>query len=477
MSRRVARRSRALRPFARVALVAASASAWLLIASAVGAQALQPESAPRCRTVRCVREPASSDDDLWLLLARAPLAPARLLFRTSTELLLIVPRIEDEHHVSRRVQDVFFDDTRTFGVYPTAFYETGFEPSVGARLVHRDLFGRRERLQMRAGFGGLHDQVYRTDLRSGARWSPLELSLDLRFNWHDGHHFYGVGNADLSDGGTLVAPVPPAALAIESEYGKQELFARGGATLDAGALSVGFSQLWRRRALSVESPEPGDSPAVDQVYAGESVSVFDRPLVDVYDELRVSWDGQHRARANAPSALPSSGLKLSAWSGIQHELSAPRMSFGRVGVDVQPLADLYRGDRVLRLRLRTAWVIGPIDRIPFLDLPQLGGASLLRGYGGGRFRGRGTLLASAEYRYPVQQNIAGYLFVDAGRAFVELAQVAASALRGARVGFGGGIYAFTSGALLLRVQLASSIDGGLFLALRLDTADGLGDTY
>jgi outer membrane protein assembly factor BamA len=144
---------------------------------------------------------------------------------------------------------------------------------------------------------------------------------------------------------------------------------------------------------------------------------------------------------------------------------------------VQPLIDLYHGDRVLRLRVRTAWVVGSLERIPFLDLPQLGGASLLRGYGGGRFRGRGTVLASAEYRYPVQQNIAGYLFVDAGRAYVELAQLGASSLRGARVGFGGGLYAFTTGALLLRAQLASSIDGGLFLALRLDTSDGLGDTY
>jgi hypothetical protein len=272
-----------------------------------------------------------------------------------------------------------------------------------------------------------------------------------------------------------VVPRPPTELAVEGEYGKQELFARGGATWNPGAVSVAFSQLWRRRALSAQVD--GDARSVAELYAGESVAVFERPLVDVYDELRVAWDGQRRRRANLPSALPSSGLKLAAWSGVQHELSTPRMSFGRVGLDVQPLADLYHGDRVLRLRVRTAWVLGPLDRIPFLDLPQLGGASLLRGYGGGRFRGRGTLLASAEYRYPVQQNIAGYLFVDAGRAYLELAEVAASSLRAARVGFGGGIYAFTTGALLLRAQLASSIDGGLYLALRLDTSDGLGDTY
>ncbi|HMI93366.1 MAG TPA: hypothetical protein VK509_18470, partial [Polyangiales bacterium] len=359
------------------------AGAWLSIASSARSQAPleqapQPGPEPRCRTVRCVREPESGDDDIALLLARAPLAPVRLLFRTSTELLLIVPRIEDEHHVSRRVQDVFFDDTRTFGLYPTAFFETGFEPNVGARMVHRNLFGRREQLQMRAGFGGLENQLYRADLRSGARWSPLELSLDLRFNQHDGHHFYGLGNADLSDAGALVAPQSPTEISVEGEYGKQELFARGGAAWNVGAVGIAFSQLWRRRALSAEVDD--DARSVAEVYAGESVSVFDRALVDVYDELRVAWDGQRRRRANSPSALPSSGVKLTAWSGLQHELSTPRMSFGRIGLDVQPLADLYHGDRVLRLRVRTAWVVGPLDRIPFLDLPQLGGASLLRGY-------------------------------------------------------------------------------------------------
>ena len=450
------------------------ASLVLLVVAVASADAQGSRPpAPRCRDVRCTRtrEP-SGDDSLAVLLLRAPLLHLRLVVRTASELLLLAPKLEDEYQLSRRVEDVFFDDTHTFGVYPTAFVETGLEPNVGARLVHRDLFRARERLQLRAAFGGARNQVYGVDLHSGNRWRRLRIELRARLRWREGQRFYGVGNDDLVEPAIVTRRFEPSERAIATEFGKRELLLRGGAAWQAGAVRVGLYQLWRQRKLWDDG---GDTPEVERVYAGESVALFDHPLVDVYDELRIALDQHRRGRAGSP--LRSSGTAVTVWTGVQHRLDAPQVSFGRIGFDLQPLIDLYRGDRVLRLRVRSAWVIGELERVPFLDLPYLGGASLLRGYDGARFRGLGTVLASAEYRYPVQPNLSGYLFVDAGRAYLQLAQLDGSSLRGLRVGFGGGLYAFTTDALLLRVQLASSIDGGLFFALRVDTADALGETY
>jgi outer membrane protein assembly factor BamA len=123
------------------------------------------------------------------------------------------------------------------------------------------------------------------------------------------------------------------------------------------------------------------------------------------------------------------------------------------------------------LRVRTSWVIGHLDEIPFPDLPTLGGPKLLRGYTSGRFHDRGSLLGTVEYRYPVQDNIASYLFIDAGRVLDNLYDVSPTGLRDLRVSWGAGLYLFSGGGLLLRGQLASSIDGGLFINLLLDADD------
>src|SRR5262249_8960582 len=128
--------------------------------------------------------------------------------------------------------------------------------------------------------------------------------------------------------------------------------------------------------------------------------------------------------------------------------------------------DLYRGDRILLLRLFVEGVTGPLDRIPFTDLPRLGGPQFLRGYPRDRFRDRGLWLGTAEDQYPVTQEIAGYLVLDARR--VERDRLDASFAR-VRYGIGGGIELHSATSFLLRLQLAGSLDEpGLFVKLTLD---------
>ena len=85
-----------------------------------------------------------------------------------------------------------------------------------------------------------------------------------------------------------------------------------------------------------------------------------------------------------------------------------------------------------------------------------------------------TALSTVEYRYPVQPNIAAYLFVDAGRVFNEWSELE---FDGMRVGFGGGIHLMTKSAFLLSLQLASSIDGGFQFSFVAQGSDSPGATH
>jgi outer membrane protein assembly factor BamA len=122
-------------------------------------------------------------------------------------------------------------------------------------------------------------------------------------------------------------------------------------------------------------------------------------------------------------------------------------------------------------------VIGPLDAVPFFDLPSLGGSQLLRGYERGRFRGKLALLSTLEYRYPVQEGMAAYLFADAGRVYASWQELSPQPLRDVRLGFGGGLQIYSRLGATFLLQLASSIDGGLFVDLFFNTTMEAGNRH
>src|SRR5690606_18508859 len=107
--------------------------------------------------------------------------------------------LEDRYHVAARLRSFFFNDAGTFGIFPTLFFETGFGANVGLRLVHRDLFGRGERLMLRAGFGSVERQTYRGRIDSGDRLGRVRLGLDGGYTVTNANRFYTVGNRDERD--------------------------------------------------------------------------------------------------------------------------------------------------------------------------------------------------------------------------------------------------------------------------------------
>jgi outer membrane protein assembly factor BamA len=108
--------------------------------------------------------------------------------------------------------------------------------------------------------------------------------------------------------------------------------------------------------------------------------------------------------------------------------------------------------------------VGPGGYVPFTDLPRLGGPHQLRGYTRDRFRDRLAVLGAAEYRYPIWNELVGFLFADAGRVLAGADQVGnlVSAPERLRAGGGGGLEMHFGNRFRMRGQIAGSPDGAFF---------------
>jgi outer membrane protein assembly factor BamA len=118
---------------------------------------------------------------------------------------------------------------------------------------------------------------------------------------------------------------------------------------------------------------------------------------------------------------PSVGFKLEL-AGLYHgpEIGDSPFRYGRFLADLALFLPLYRFDEgpvVLGLHGRIEVVDASLARVPFYELPSLGGSTTLRGYLEGRLRDRHSLLVQGELRFPVWRVLKGAAFVEIGRVY------------------------------------------------------------
>lgn len=129
-----------------------------------------------------------------------------------------------------------------------------------------------------------------------------------------------------------------------------------------------------------------------------------------------------------------------------------RYSFSDTRIDVQYFIPFWNLSRVLALRLLAQQSDGMGEgEVPFYLMPTLGGARSLRGYDRQRFRDRGLILFSAEYRYEVNPFLMGAVFYDAGQVAPTWRRFS---LNDFRDNFGVGMRFGYSNAVALRADLA-----------------------
>jgi hypothetical protein len=374
----------------------------------------------------------------------------------------------DRFNLRERFRHIFWNDAGTFGAFPLASLEGGFGLSAGAQMVHTDLFAARERVTARARYGGRYRQAYDLKLKSGERLGEgLELIVRGQYQRKPKERFFGIGNGDLVPAEEVAMPIDPTTddTAVATRF-RDTRWEAGGA-LDARLASdlnlrLGFE--WIRRTFDRSDRLSGDAP-LEEVYDPMAVVGFGTSIDDWSNQAELRYDTRRGASEFASAAMPGKGVLLAGHVG-HHLPVGDRPGFFHYGCDLQAFFDLYRGSRVLGLRLMGEQIDAELDQIPFVLLPSLGGDGLLRGYQSGRFRDRALLLASAEYKWEIQPQLAAaYLFIDAGRVERSLVR---PELDSPRVGFGAGVQLHTMRSLLMRMTLASSLDGGIFFNLDFD---------
>jgi len=361
---------------------------------------------------------------------------------------------------------MFFNYDGTMGLFPLAFFETGFGLNVGARFVYKDLWSKGGSLGLRASYGGRFKQIYSAKATSG-RLLGDRVSVDwgASFQIFTGSGFSGIGNRNLVAASTVSMPADPTQTAVATRYRHDD------ARVELGLVARLAERLSLRGSVTVIEREfPNEPPDNGSVMTRD---VYDRALLagatglnNVMTDVELTYDSRRATRDYLPTAVPAAGWRLSAFAGFARGLVDRDPSrYVRYGADVQRYIDIWGGDRVLILRGHLEGVTADLESVPFLDLPHLGGPQLLRGYSRQRFRDRVAGLVSVEYMYPIQRNISGYLFADMGRVYRALDAISTDNLR---VGFGGGIQLHSQRTFVMRTWIGSTSDGGFVFNIGFD---------
>lgn len=423
------------------------------------------DSPPPGQARGTLTEESPAPASLGRSVARAFLWLPRGLFLLGAYPPRLAVYANEKYQLHARAKRVFFNDEDTFGVYPLAFEETGLGLNVGGRLVWRNISRRGELLRLRASFGGRYEQRYSAHVHSGDRLGRLHLSLTGELNWRDRELFYGIGNADLGALPSAPIAVTPGGDAIETRFRQKH----AGAHLDADIAVVGGWRLVLRGGLDHHTFSTRDvalrgAANIGDAFLLDTVAGFQSGVELATADLELRFDSR-RPGPLMPRASVAHGMLASFFGGYGAGFPDGGWGFVHFGGELQLVIDLHSHSRVLLLRTLLDGVHAGYDDIPMIALPRLGGRLLLRGYDTDRFRDRVAALASAEYTWQVTNSMYAFLFVDSGEVCGSAYDLDPST---ARIGYGAGLHLYGKASSLARVQLASSVDGGLFAHLVLD---------
>jgi hypothetical protein len=294
----------------------------------------------------------------------------------------------------------------------------------------------------------------------------IAAGVEARYMVADGEPFYGIGNGDEA---IPTMPIDP--LTSEQSVGANYLVDERRVTPRArikivDGFSIGLTSALVRKRFDTVAPSAGNV-AIDEAYMVDRIPGFTTGTTFLYGEVELAYDSRHVVHRWDAPGVKSSGTLAQVFAGRQEGLLAEESGFFRLGFDVERLFRLTAGPRILALRAFGEMVTGDRDRVPFTELPQLGGRWLLRGYPGDRFNDRVAMVTQATYSWAASSRVIPSLFVDAGRVFPSLDAIGVDHLR---VGYGAAIDLANKGSTFVRLQGASSIDGGseLFLSLNPD---------
>jgi hypothetical protein len=353
----------------------------------------------------------------------------------------------DHYGIAEKFSTTFFDPSTTYGVYPVLMLDSEYGLNIGARMVHRDMFGAHERFSLKATTGGQFRSLIDGGIRSGNRFGD-HVTLELRgeYERRPNEKFYGIGNEGMDRDARYREEIKRVTSYLDIRLFDRFLARATGALTDR----------------MYGSGADGGTP-IDAMYDTSMLTGFSG-VENLYSELELRVDHRDRDITPGRHKIYDTGYFFEAFAGRVHQLQAGN-DYWRYGGEAQHFLGLGLGPRTLMTRVRLEAVTGTLDDVVFAQLPMLGGPQVLRGYPTGRFRDRASAVGTAEYFWGLGELFMASLFVDAGRVYTSFDELTTDDLH---IGYGASLQLHSGREYVAGVSIASSIDGGVFLNLTFD---------
>ncbi|MEJ7596678.1 MAG: BamA/TamA family outer membrane protein [Kofleriaceae bacterium] len=413
-------------------------------------------------------DPLDLGDGVGRWIGRVLLFPVRVPMFIVAQPVRGALYLQDRFYAAETIAALFYTEDKKLAIFPTVLVETGFGLNGGVRIQLKDLFGQGEKIRARGGYGGRFRQVATLDIDSGEAFGPrVSAGIDMRYELRASERFSGIGNNELETSMDRRDPVDPLGVATRYRMTVLRASPRVRLELPQNLWVTGTGAVIDKNYEQLEDADGSDRP-IQEIYDPASIPGFIDGTRFLYTELEVAWDTRRPSHWLDPKGVWGTGGLVLAYAGRQAGLD-DGATFYRIGVDLQRFLRFGPGPRVLELRGYAELVTGDREHVPFTELPRLGGVDLLRGYTTDRYRDRFAAVAQVNYLWMLSRYLGAVGFVDAGRVSNG---VNAFTFEDLRVGFGGALEAYSSSGLLLRAQLATSIDGGITAFVSLDPVFG-----
>ena len=395
------------------------------------------------------RPPHRSAGDVALDVPRALLLPFRLILWAAEPPTREGVESFERHHVYQHLYYTFTSEDGEVGLRPTFAWMRFFRPSFGAHVFDDRLLGpgTQFNVDIAGGVDVVHAAAHARPTHIGRR---VQLHLDTVFDRRNDFLFTGLGasaplrsdhpsaryQANVLDVGTRLdlASHQMVAFSFGGFFGLRR-FANGE---DYSGIAP-IEQVYCTRVDGACVPGTVNGALVPGFLNGTQ---FVRTSAALHVDLR-----DHLVR-------PTLGLLIDAEADYSHGLGSDDSDYFRIRGAMSVVLPLWGGhSHVLVLRGVTRLVLPIGDApVPFFELPALGGPDDLRGFRWQEFRDFSSLIATAEYRWPLLVWADAALFVDYGGVFGRNYQNFGAAQMQPDVGLG--IRLHTRDRFYVRLQVA-----------------------
>lgn len=336
----------------------------------------------------------------------------------------------------------------------------GPETGIGGRLAYVPFY-QRDDLDVFVAAGGSTRRYWALEATAGyrqprwfgysyARWRDRRDAFTITVQntrlLDDG---FAIGNeirydvGDVTTGGVFgVRPTPALTLAAGAAYALYDPDPDPNNQYDApGGPSIPFSERTRYTGVTAhliwDARDARYRRGFGERYTPNADALTDRPL------------------------SPHTGTLLTVEAERFFESTDTEGDYAQLTIEAQQYLSFWSDYHTLALRHRTV-LTDPDDRarVPFYQLPYLGGDHTLRGFDTFRFRDLHALMYNVEYRWQIWLMADLLLFADAGKTFDHAATWGLTDLE---TSVGGGLRIATNQATLVRLEVARSPEDVRFI--------------